>query len=85
VGTKPGSGESDAVAPALVSPGIDATGQALPLSDTEWAARQARLTEELAAIDAGDDTPDDVYGAFLRHVDEERRNVGRPPAFGGAT
>jgi hypothetical protein len=34
---------------------------------------------------AGDDTLVEIYEKFLRNVDEERRRVGRPPAFGGAS
>ena len=65
--------------------GVDATGRALPVPDDDWAARQEWLTRELDAIDAGDDTPVEVYDQFLRLVDEERQRVGRPPAFGGAS
>jgi hypothetical protein len=82
VGPLPGQGEPPAWA-ALS--GVDEKGQALPVPDVEWAARQQSLSKELADIDAEDETPDDVYGAFLRHVDEERHRVGRPPAFGGAS
>ena len=64
-------------------PGVDAAGRALPVTDDEWAARQEWLTNELAVIDAGDETADDVFATFMRNVDEERRRAGRPAAFGG--
>lgn len=66
------------------SSGVDASGRALPVPDDEWNARQAWLTRQLAEIDAEDDTPDDVYALFMRHVDEERRRAGGPPAFEGS-
>jgi hypothetical protein len=63
--------------------GVEASGQALPVSDAEWAARQAWLTRTLTEIDAEDDTLEDVYDQFRRNLDDERRRVGRPPAFEG--
>src|SRR4051794_26522314 len=69
---------------SLPLPGVDAAGRALPVPEEDWAARQEWLTGELAAIDADDDTPLEVYDEFLRLVDEERQRTGRPPAFGGA-
>jgi hypothetical protein len=71
---------------ALPTPrsGVDASGRALPISDEEWAARQADLSRTLQIIDAEDDAPDEVYAQFMRNLDEERRRVGRPPAFEGS-
>jgi hypothetical protein len=69
----------------LPTPGVDATGRALPCTETE-SERKARielLLRELAAIDAEDDTPDELYEQFFRNMDEERRREGRPPAFEG--
>jgi hypothetical protein len=59
------------------------TGQLRRISDEEWRARQEELTRRLAEIDAEDDTPEEVYDAFMRNLDEERRRQGRPPAFEG--
>ena len=59
------------------------TGRIRAISAEEWQERQEELTRRLAEIDAQDDTPDEVYDQFMRHVDEERRRQGRPPAFEG--
>ena len=44
----------------------------IPASDEEWSARQARLTEELASIDAEDDTSDDVYSKSMHNFNAYR-------------
>jgi hypothetical protein len=68
----------------LPPPGVDRqTGRALPISDEEWAARMATLDSTLAEIDAEDDEPHEATIEFMRHIDEERRLQGRPPAFEG--
>jgi hypothetical protein len=68
----------------LPQPGIDRnTGQAIPISETEWKERVAALEQDLIEIDQQDDTPDEVYEQFMRNLDEERSEQGRPPAFQG--
>ncbi len=59
------------------------TGRLRSITAEEWRARMEQLTQDLAEIDANDDTPEDVYDAVMRGIDEERRIQGRPPAFEG--
>ncbi len=62
-------------------PGVDRnTGQAIPISETEWQERVAALEQDLIEIDQQDDTPEEVYEQFMRNVDEERSRQGRPAA-----
>src|SRR5689334_8892793 len=61
VGGAGGPSEGPAGAHSLPLSGVDATGRALPVTDEDWAAQQEWLTRELEAIDAGDDTPLEVY------------------------
>ena len=68
----------------LPRPGVDRnTGQAIPISETEWQEHVAALEQDLIEIDQQDDTPDEVYEQFMRDLDEERSWQGRPPAFQG--
>jgi hypothetical protein len=53
------------------------------ISDEEWRARHEEYKRAIAEIDAQDDTPEEVYDAVMRGIDEERRIQGRPPAFEG--
>ncbi len=53
------------------------------ISAEEWRARHEEYKRRLAEIDAADDTPEEVYDAVMRSIDEERRIQGRPPAFEG--
>ncbi len=65
-------------------PGVDRnTGQAIPISESEWQERVAALEQDLIEIDQQDDTPEEVYEQFMRDFDEERSRQGRPPAFQG--
>jgi hypothetical protein len=61
--------------------GVDPSGRALPISVDERKARFEDLRRRLAEIDAEDETSEEVYDQFLRNLDEERRRIGRPPAF----
>jgi hypothetical protein len=64
--------------------GVDRnTGQAIPISDTEWQERVVALEQDSIEIDQEDDTPEQVYELFMRDLDEERTRQGRPPAFQG--
>ncbi len=66
----------------LPRPGVDRdTGQAIPISETEWQERLAALKQNLIEVDQHDETPDDLYEQFMRNLDEERARQGRPPAF----
>ena len=68
----------------LPSEGVDRrTGRAIPVPDSEWQERLAALEQELAEIDAQDETPEEIYERLMRTIDEERRSEGRPPAFQG--
>jgi len=68
----------------LPQPGVDRnTGQAIPISETEWQERIAALEQELIEIDQQDETLEEVYEQFMRDIDEERSRQGRPPAFQG--
>ena len=53
------------------------------VSAEEWRARHEEYKRAIAEIDANDDTPEEVYDAVMRGIDEERRIQGRPPAFEG--
>lgn len=53
------------------------------ISDEERRARHEEYKRAIAEIDAQDDTPEEVYDAVMRGIDEERRIQGRPPAFEG--
>ncbi len=65
----------------LPRPGVDRnTGQAIPISETEWQERVAALEQDLIEIDQQDDTPEGVYEQFMRDLDEERSWQGRPAA-----
>jgi hypothetical protein len=68
---------------SLPSPGVDASGRAIPISDEEWTARFEDLKRRLSEIDAEDDTPEEACEQFMRELDEERRRAGRSPAFEG--
>jgi hypothetical protein len=53
------------------------------ISAEEWRARHEEYKRRIAELDAEDDTPEEVYDEIERHIDEERRRQGRPPAFEG--
>ncbi len=59
------------------------TGRLRQIPSEELQARYEELRRLLAEIDAQDDTPEEVYDAVMRGIDEERRIQGRPPAFEG--
>ncbi|MHB1561743.1 MAG: hypothetical protein ACYC61_30205 [Isosphaeraceae bacterium] len=59
------------------------TGRLRHIPSEELQARYEELRRLLAEIDAQDDTPEEVYDAVMRGIDEERRIQGRPPAFEG--
>ena len=88
--SSPGEGAEGLVDPhferagrAIALSGVDSVERVLPVSDEEWAARQVWLTQRLDEIDSEDVTSDHVYAQLRRNVDDERRRVGRPPAFEG--
>lgn len=91
LGGEPGPGKSDdsALTRYLAEPrplpasGVDVNGRAIPISDEEQKARFDNLQRILAKIDADDETPNEVYEQLMRNLDEERKRVGRPPAFEG--